>query len=80
MGEIVMKAVENRKSWLWYFWIASAVITAIGFVGLLVASHYFEDNLLGGWAILFGPIYWIGQVLILVAVVITVIRSLRRRS
>lgn len=41
--------------------LVAVVLTGIGLAGLLVGEHFHPDsNLLGGWALVFGPIYWLG--------------------
>lgn len=38
-----------------------AAMTGVGFVGLSIGLRLHPDaNLAGGWALVFGPIYWLG--------------------
>lgn len=39
----------------------------VGGLGLLVGIKLFPSNLLGGLAFIFGPLYWLGWVLLLFA-------------
>ena len=51
---------------------------AVGFIGLSIAINAYPDsNLLGGWALLFGPIYWLGWLLVGLAVIGWVVVGLR---
>ena len=47
-------------------WISTLGIAALvlGFVGLSIAIRLYPDNnLLGGWALVLGPVYWLGWLL-----------------
>ena len=60
----------KRRSWLWWVTTVGAIATVSGYFGLLLAEQvYPESNLLGGWALILGPIYWIGLLLLIVAAV-----------
>ena len=44
-------------------------LTLFGFAGLGIASRaYPNSNLLGGWALFLGPVYWLGMVVCCFAV------------
>lgn len=59
----------KRRSWLWWVTIVGLIATVSGYIGLLIAEQkYPESNLLGGWALIFGPVYWLGLLLLMVAV------------
>ena len=48
--------------------LVSLVLTGIGLAGLLVGQHFHpESNLLGGWALVFAPVYWLGLVSLILA-------------
>ena len=68
----------KKRSAFWWLWATTLGSLGIGLGGLSVAFALYNDNLLGGWAVLFGPIYWLGQVLLLVALVVSLLRVLRR--
>lgn len=66
------------------FVLGSGLATALGWGGLQLGMVLFpESNLLGGLGLIFGPIYWIGTIGLLVGeimVVVAGIRSWYRRS
>ena len=63
------------------FVVVAAAVTAIGLLGLGVGYLLFPDsNLLGGLGLVFGPIYWLGLVLLAAAVVAWLFDALRRRG
>lgn len=74
-----MEDKKIRRSWLWYLWIVAAASTLVGLVGLLTAIQFYDDNLMGGWALLFGPIYWLGLFLVVVAFASTLVKFWRLR-
>ena len=44
--------------------VAGAGLLVIGYVGLSVAmAAYPDNNLVGGWALILGPLYWLGWLL-----------------
>jgi hypothetical protein len=59
-----------------------------GFAGLSIAIHaYPNSNLLGGWGLVFGPVYWLGLLICAFAALgwiltglVAGIRRLRRRG
>jgi len=60
--------ITSRHRFLTWFSITGVGLTLIGLGGLSWAFHVHPDsNLLGGWGLIFGPIYWFGLVLSLVA-------------
>lgn len=69
-----------RMQWV----LGSGLATALGWGGLQLGMVLFpESNLLGGLGLIFGPIYWIGTIGLLVGeimVVVAGIRSCYRRS
>ncbi|WP_372521573.1 hypothetical protein [Sulfuricaulis sp.] len=71
----------KRKSWLWWVTTVGAIATVSGYLGLLIVEQvYPESNLLGGWALILGPIFWTGLLLLIVAAVggtISFVRSTR---
>ena len=73
-----MKDTKTKRSWLWYLWIIAVASTLVGFTGLSIAIQFYDDNLMGGWALLFGPIYWLGMLLMVVALVSTLVRFISR--
>ena len=61
-------------------WISviGLVLTIIGAVTIAMAIRaYPQSNLLGGWGLILGPIYWLGLLLCLVAVLGWIIVGLR---
>ncbi len=56
----------NALKWMTPIGIAAL---AVGFLGLWMAFRFHPDsNLLGGWALVLGPIYWLGWLLTTVSV------------
>jgi hypothetical protein len=59
----------KRRSWLWWVTVVGGIATLFGYVGLFIAGQiYPESNLLGGWALILGPIRWLGMLLLMIAV------------
>jgi uncharacterized membrane protein len=61
-------------------WISAigVSLTLIGLGGLSVAIRAYPDsNLLGGWGLILGPIYWIGLLISFVAVLFWIVVGLR---
>ena len=43
-------------------------LTLFGFTGLLIAMRaYPNSNLLGGWGLILGPVYWLGLLICVIA-------------
>ena len=60
--------------------IAALVLSVGGWVGLEIAIRvYPESNLLGGWGLILGPVYWVGLILLLIAVVWWLISIVRNK-
>jgi hypothetical protein len=69
----------------WLFWLGlstsgfkilkwtsliGAGLAVIGLTGISLAIHtYPNSNLLGGWGLVFGPIYWLGGLMSLIAAI-----------
>jgi hypothetical protein len=70
----------QRRSWLWWITVVGATASVLGQVGVLIAEKtYPKNNLLGGWALLFGPIEWLGILLLMIAAVgcsVSIVRAL----
>jgi len=61
-------------------WISviGLALSAVGLGGLLLAIHAYPDsNLLGGWALIFGPVYWLGLLVSLVSALAWIAAGLR---
>ena len=72
----VMKTTRFRL--LKWTTIVGVSLTLIGLGGMLLAIHAYPDsNLLGGWGLILGPIYWFGLLLFLISVVAWCVVGLR---
>ena len=63
-----MSEKQGARSWMMvilkWMTVAGAGLLVIGYVGLSVAmAAYPDNNLLGGWALILGPLYWLGWLL-----------------
>jgi len=71
-------ARSNFKSLKWISIIGFA-LTSVGLGGMLLAhSAYPDSNLLGGWGLILGPIYWLGLPIFFVSVLGWIAVGLRR--
>lgn len=60
--------------------LAAVGLVGISFAGLKVGEHLHpESNLLGGWALVFGPLYWTGIFLSVAAVLRATIVGFKAR-
>lgn len=72
--------MKRKAPSLHVLFIVSLVLLVGGWLGLSLAIRvYPQSNLLGGWGLILGPIYWLGQLLLVVAVIWWVVRELRSR-
>ena len=63
------------------FVIVSAAVAALGACGLACGLLLFPDsNLLGGFGLIFGPVYWLGLVALALSLVGWLVDAVRRRS
>lgn len=66
------------------FVLGSGIATGLGWGGIQIGMVLFpESNLLGGLGLVFGPIYWIGTIGLLVVEIVIVVDRIRlwyRRS
>jgi hypothetical protein len=52
-------------------------LALIGFIGLSMAIRFYPNsNLLGGWGLVLGPVYWLGLLICFVAVLIWIVVGL----
>jgi hypothetical protein len=68
--------MENRSAYWWLF-VVSGSMWAVGVAGLTVGSILYPDsNLLGGLALIFGPISWLGSFVFTVTLFIWLIHKI----
>lgn len=59
--------------------LISVGLTVIGLSGISLALHAYPDsNLLGGWGLVLGPIYWLGGLMSLIAAMAWIVVGLSR--
>lgn len=59
--------------------LISVGLTVIGLSGLSLALHAYPDsNLLGGWGLVFGPMYWLGGLMSFIAAMAWIVVGLGR--
>jgi hypothetical protein len=66
-----------RLRLLKWFSLIAVVLTVTGLCGMSLAIHaYPESNLLGGWGLILGPIYWLGLLISVFAVLAWIVVGL----
>lgn len=78
---LVLFGVRRRNSVWWGLFAAAIFIAAVGLTGLAIGFRFYKDNLLGGFGLIFGPLWSLGVLsLILLSIVWYVLkrRALRR--
>ena len=69
-----------HAKWLWRAHLIAAAMTGIGYLGLQVAALSNPDsNLLGGWALIFGPLLWSGVLVSAILILPCVVTRVARR-
>lgn len=79
---LVLYGLRRRQSVWWGLFAAAAFLAAVGLTGLLVGFLFYRDTLLGGFGVVFGPLWWLGapSVLLLgVAWYVSKRRQMRRQ-
>ena len=57
----------KQRSLFWWLFTLSLSVAGVGLGGLLVGMALFpESNLLGGFGLIFGPLWWLGATLLVV--------------
>lgn len=65
-SSLVLYGVRKRKNIWWGLFAAAICIAAVGLVGLIVGMRLYSDNLLGGFGIIFGPLWGLGVLMLMV--------------
>jgi hypothetical protein len=69
----------KKRSPYWRIFVVSGSIWAIGYAGLIMGYLLYPDsNLLGGFALIFGPISWLGSTVFAVTLLVWVIHKIIR--
>lgn len=63
---LVLYGVRQRKSLWWGLFAAAICMAAVGLTGLVVGLRLYPDNLLGGFGVIFGPLWTLGVVLLII--------------
>jgi hypothetical protein len=73
-----MKNTPNKFRFLKWVSVIGVSLTSVGLGGMLLAIRAFPDgNLLGGWGLILGPIYWLGLLVSFISVLAWIVVGLR---
>lgn len=79
-GALLWHGVRRRKDAFWGLFASAGCIAVVGFVGLAVGTIRFPNsNLLGGYGLVFGPLWWIGAPYLAIVILAWLITRRRRR-
>jgi hypothetical protein len=72
-----MKNAPNKFRFLKWISVIGFSLTFIGLGGMLLAIRVYPDsNLLGGWGLILGPIYWLGLLISFVSMLVWIVLGL----
>lgn len=63
---LVLYGVRKRNSLWWGLFAAAMCMAAVGLTGLVVGLSRYSDNLLGGFGLIFGPLWGLGVLLLMI--------------
>ena len=73
-----MKESANKRQYLKWISVIGFGLMSVGLCGMLLAHFAYPDsNLLGGWGLILGPIYWLGLLISFVSVLAWIVGGLR---
>ncbi|MGZ4974566.1 MAG: hypothetical protein ACXWIU_02530 [Limisphaerales bacterium] len=70
MNIITQNKTKTPRTIFWWLFLTAGSIAAVGFIGLLLGLVLFpRSNLLGGFGLIFGPIWGLGVTLLAVVTI-----------
>jgi ABC-type uncharacterized transport system permease subunit len=63
---LVLYGVRKKKSIWWGLFAGAISIAFIGLAGLVVGLRLYTDNLIGGFGIIFGPLWTLGVLMLMI--------------